>query len=416
MPPVSTLRVRVVNPADDDSPLDWAIYDAAGACTGNGSDPPSRLPAAERIEVVVAASEVRLASVALPPLPAQRLAGAAAYALEDRLAGALDEHWLAASPQRRDGRVTVAIVERAWLASLRERMERAPWSRIARVITEPDLAAIGPGIRWCVPDAPALGDGFVRLADGSAFAVTRPGTDAELPAELALAIAQAVRDGTPAPTVHVDATVGDDTLARWQQASGASFVRGTPWRWAAAPATAFAAAIDLLHGEFALAGTPQQASPLRRFAPALWLAGAALALHVAASAGEWGWWRVEAWRTEAAWRSLAAGAGLAPAGGDSPAAIRAALLKRYAAERHARGQTAPTDALPLLARVAPALAGLPPGTLKSATYADGHWTLDLRPVDATVLRELDARMRRAGASAIAATTQAGTRLRVGLAG
>jgi hypothetical protein len=73
-------------------------------------------------------------------------------------------------------------------------------------------------------------------------------------------------------------------------------------------------------------------------------------------------------------------------------------------------------ALPLFARIAPALGSLPPGTLKSATYSDGHWTLDLKPLDANAVQELDLKLRRAGAPAIAATTPAGTRMRVGIDG
>jgi hypothetical protein len=302
------------------------------------------------------------------------------------------------------------------MTDLRALMASAPWSRIVRIVAEPDLATTGPGIRWCMPEDRSAGTGFVRLPDGSAFAAGPPEPAGGPPAELALALSTARRDGEQLAPVQVDAAVPDELLARWQRDAGATFVRGAPWRWHAAPASAFDAAIDLLQGEFALAAAPGENERRRRFVPALWLAGAALALHVVATAGEWAWWRVEAWRTTTAWRSLASTAGIAAGDAATPPAIRAALIKRYAQERHARGLAAPDDALPLFARVAPVLAALPAGSLKSATYADGHWTLDLRPVDAAVLGDLDARLRRAGTAAIAATTPAGTRLRVGLPG
>lgn len=413
---MTTLRVLVTHPPGDDRPLDWATYDAGGARTATGRDAPSRLPAADRMELVVAAAQVRLASVALPPLPPPRVAGAAAYALEDRLAGPLDEQWLAVSAQRRDGRVTVAVVARSFMANLRARMASGPWSRVVRIIAEPDLATPSPGIRWCLPEDRALGSGFVRLPDGAAFAAGPPDPAGALPAELALALANARRDGERLVPVQVEAAVADDALARWQRETETTFVRGAPWRWHSAPASAFDAAIDLLQGEFALAGAPPEGERMRRFVPALRLVAAALAIHVVATTGEWAWWRVEAWRTASAWRALAASAGITDGDGATPAGMRDALLKRYAQELHARGLAAPNDALPLFARVAPALAALPPGSLKSATYADGHWTLDVRPVDAAALRDLDARLRRAGTSAIAATTPAGTRLRIGLSG
>jgi hypothetical protein len=77
------------------------------------------------------------------------------------------------------------------------------------------------------------------------------------------------------------------------------------------------------------------------------------------------------------------------------------------------GQLAPDDALPLLARAAPALATLPPGAVKSATFADFHWTLDLARADAAVLAELDSRLRQSDVPALTAATPASTRIRLG---
>jgi len=97
----------------------------------------------------------------------------------------------------------------------------------------------------------------------------------------------------------------------------------------------------------------------------------------------------------------------------TPMAARAAIARRYAELRHAQGLPAPDDALPLLARAAPALATLPPGSVKSATYGDGHWTLDVAQADATVIRDLDARMRSAALPLLVAPAGGGARLRFG---
>ena len=74
---------------------------------------------------------------------------------------------------------------------------------------------------------------------------------------------------------------------------------------------------------------------------------------------------------------------------------------------------APDDALPLLARAAPALRTLPAGVVKSASYADGHWTLDLARTDATAMAELDTRLKVAGVPALFAASAAGARVRLG---
>jgi hypothetical protein len=81
--------------------------------------------------------------------------------------------------------------------------------------------------------------------------------------------------------------------------------------------------------------------------------------------------------------------------------------------RHAHGLPAPDDALPLLARAAPALRALRAGAVKSATYADGRWTLDLPSADAAAIGDLGVRMRTAGVPAVVATAAGGARVRLG---
>jgi hypothetical protein len=147
--------------------------------------------------------------------------------------------------------------------------------------------------------------------------------------------------------------------------------------------------------------------------PALWIGVVALALHVTATVGEWAWWRIDAWRAARAMRSVAIAAGVSEADATTAEAARAALTRRYAEQRHARRLPAPSDALPLLARAAPALSGIPPGAIKSATYADGHWTLDLQRADAAIVRDIDTRLKRTGMQPIIAMTQAGARVRFG---
>jgi general secretion pathway protein L len=410
---MTTLRILLATQLSADQPAHWALYDAAAACVATGRGTASDWPPADRLEIVVAASQVRLAAVMLPPLPPERVAAAAAFALEDQLAGPVDEQLLGASPQRPDGRVVVTIVARALLAGLRSRATSGPLGRLARVVAEPGLAAPGAGACWCIADDRDTGGGFVRLADGSAFAVGPRPADGALPPELVLALAREGSANTAPEQLRVDGAVSDELLARWQRETGIRFVRGKAWCWHAAPVAAFDAATDLLQGEFALTPRRPAGSNARVFVPALWLAGAAVALHIAATVGEWAWWRVEAWRTAQAWRAVAIAAGVPEADAQSPGAARTALARRYTQQRHAQGLPAPDDALPLLARAAPALAGLPPGILKSALYADGHWTLDLQPVDSAAIGALDARLKQAGTPALVATTASGTRLRLG---
>ena len=384
-----------------------------------GRDAPDAWPAADRVEAVLAASQVRIASLAFPPLAPARVAAAAAFALDDQLAGPQDAQHLAVSTQAPGGRVRVVVAARPLVAALRDRAANAgPLARVARVIAEPDLALPYSGWRWCAAGA---GDGFVRRSDGSAFPVSAITREHALSVELALALAHARRDGKMPPEVRVEVGVeavvetdaADADLARWQRETGVAFVRGAAWRWPKSPAAAFANAVDLLQGAFALTSPPAAGTRRRLFVPALVLLGAALVLHVVATFGEWAALNVESWRESREWSALAASAGIAPDAASTPALAQAAIVKRYADLRHSHRMLAPDDALPLLARAAPALRTLPAGVVKSASYADGHWTLDLARADATAMAELDTRLKEAGVPALFAASAAGARVRLG---
>jgi hypothetical protein len=402
---MTTLRVRLAAPPLANRADPWGLFDSAGVCTRTGADRPDAWPPADKIEAVIGASQVRIATLKLPPMPASRVAGAAGFALEDQLAGTPADHHLGVTAQGSDGRVRVVIVARSLVASI-----AASERGITRIIAEPELAAPIAGWRWCVGEDAA---GFVRCSDGSAFPADAPHDDGVPPAELALALARAKRDGVAPAQLRVDATINDAALAQLQQSAGVPVARGTPWRWHAASSAIFASALDLRPNVSTSASAQSQRRFNRAFAPALVLAGAALAIHVVASVGEWAALRIDAWRSAREWTELALAAGVPPDAATTPETARAALARRYAELRHAQGLPAPDDALPLLARAAPALAALPPGVVKSAVYADGHWTLELARADPALIRDIDARMRAARVPMLVATSATGARLRVG---
>ncbi len=410
---MTTLRIRLSAPPSPESACDWALHDASGARVRSGCDRPSGWPSATRVEVVIAASQVRIASVALPPVPSARVVSAATFALEDQLAGPPEAQHLAAGAQQPDGHVRVAIVGRALVAALTgAAIRRGPLARLGRVVVEPELAADFAGWRWCAGESDG-GDGFVRRPDGSAFPVGAPGAGNRLPVELLLALDQARRDGAPPGEVRVDAAIDEAARVRWTSETRIPFSGGDAWRWREAPPSAFAGAIDLLQGDFALTPAAERGGRGRLFAPALVLASAALALHVVATLGEWSALKLDNWRQARAMASLATGAGIGPEAAAAPPTAYAALAHRRAELRHAQGLTAPDDALPLLAITAPALGALPPGSVRSATYVDGHWTMDLAQVDAALAGDLGSRLRLAGIPALVATSAAGTRVRIG---
>ncbi len=396
---MSTLRVLLESAPESGRAVPWALFDDNDRVLQSGRDAPDGWPASDRREAVLAAACVRVVGLRLPPLSANRVAAAAAFALEDQLAGPADEQHIAASAQRTDGTVEAVVANRGLVALLSASFDR--------VLAEPALAPRPADNRWRWY-ASGTGGGFVRRSDGAAFATS--GHDGGLPVELAHALDHAARAGNGPAYVETAFASGKSVVPDASQFPGTTFVTADAWRWDAAGRDAFAGATDLRQGEFADAAPAASWKDTRLFRLAAIVASVAVGLHVAATLGEWAALRIEAWRTQSALASLAREAGVT--GPDAPAT---ALARRYAEARHRVGLDAPGDALPLLARAAPALAALPAGTLKTATYADGHWTFDLAKPAAGATERLERQLAMAGLTTLQAANAAGVRLRVSAA-
>ncbi|HET8585670.1 MAG TPA: type II secretion system protein GspL, partial [Casimicrobiaceae bacterium] len=199
------LRVFLSAPPRADRAEHWVRYDAEGRAIARGQSVPRQWPADAAVEVVLAAAQVRLIALALPPMPRERLRGAVRFALEDRIATPLDESSIAIA-EARNGGCVVAVASEALIRAIAG-LDR----RIARIVPESALAPLADGWTWCLSNA---GDGFVRRADASAFAVQGVDADGSLPPELAAALAQA-RTRTLPPHVHVAFRGDASTLAAW---------------------------------------------------------------------------------------------------------------------------------------------------------------------------------------------------------
>ena len=397
------LRVFLSGPPQADRAERWVRCSPDGRPVERGTDVPARWPDAP-IEAVLAAERVRLVALALPPMPATRVRAAARFALEDQLATSADESAIALGGERAGVRVA-AVTSEALLRSiaLHER-------RIRRIVPESALAPRTDGWLLC---ASAAGNAFVRRADGSAFAVDRIADDA-LPPELAAALVLASRAANAPSKVHVALPCEAAQLARWTQAAGVPFIPAPEWSWERATPAEFAAAPDFLAREERGDARASQSAPgLKLFRPALSLLALAAIVHFGALLAQWTWVKVENWRTSRALMSEAVTDELPDAA--TPEAAAAAIERRYAELRHRASLAAPGDALPLLARAAPALGALPAGALRSARYSGGSWTLELGKLDAGVGSRLEQTLASAGLDAVAAPTSGGTRMRLTLA-
>ena len=234
----TTLRVLTDGVISGSTDVPWALYEG-NRLVQSGRGPASDWPHAAAREAVLAASAVRLVHLTLPPMPADRVPQAVAFALEDQLAGPAGGHHLATSRRVADG-VDVAIVARPVIAPLAESFDR--------VIAEPAIAAKAPTGAWRWYRSGASG-GFVRRADGSAFATSAFDARGALPPELALAARHAARAAPELARIEAAFPVDDAQLRTWSQEVGVAFSRSDAWAWDQDGA-ALAAAFDLLQGDY----------------------------------------------------------------------------------------------------------------------------------------------------------------------
>lgn len=400
---MSVLRVVL-----EDAPLAaradaWALFDAHGHRLQSGHGVPASWPEADRREAVLAASRVRMTSLALPPMPVDRVAGAAAFALEDTFARPASEQHMNVSPRDAQGRVVVTVTPRALVDALAH--------GFARVVAEPALAPVpAPGHWLWLPSG--AHDSFIRQPDGAAFAVSHPRDSMALPAELALPLTQRGAGGAPPKSVDVAFAATDAQLEAWSAAARVPFRRADPWRWDRDGAI-FDRLPDLGPGAADAAGSQTHSAAGRTMRWAGAIAGFALLGAIAATIVQWSWLRIDGWRTGRAIVATAVEAGVT--GADDADAAATALTRRWSEARHRAALAVPGDALPLLARVAPAVGALPKGVLKSATFAPGQWTFDLMVLAPATLAAFEAQLANAGLRSLAATNAAGTRLRATLA-
>jgi len=396
---VTTLRILLPDAPRADRADAWALFAADGRVVRQGRDAPNAWPTAERIEAVVAAVRARVVVLDLPPMAAERVPAAAAYALEDQLAAGGEPPAIATGPQAADGRVVAAVCDRTLIGAIDAS------ATFARIVPESALPLAGDEWTW---HRSAADGGFVTTPHG-AFAVTLQ--DDDVPAELAAALAQARRAARAPAAIGVAFAVDAATLAHWTDTTGIAFAPRAAWRWIDAPEERYARAPDWHARPPAPART--RAARAAWFRPALVVASLALALHVGATLVQWAALRFEAWRVGRDTVALAQSVGVADAA--TPAAAVAGLVRRQADARHRAGLAAPGDALPLLAQAAPSLAALPSGTLKSAVYGDGAWTLELGKVDPAALARIDRALSERGLAVLQASTAAGSRMRLSAA-
>ncbi|HTO49919.1 MAG TPA: type II secretion system protein GspL [Burkholderiales bacterium] len=351
--------------AADEPPLRWAL--SAGGRVEGGVGRLAEIPPADETCLVLPVARVTFVRAALPPGPAAKLAKLAPFAIEDAIVSDPEDIVVSVLDDVRDGDRLVAVVDRAWLESVLAELA-AHGIRPARAIVESALAAGSQGT-WTV--VWTGGGGFAALGRIEAIALDAS-LDGRPPLSLKLAADERRRRGDAPKAVRLLLADGADAPDTGRWAESLHVPVAVVGRWVPEETDAAAAACpNLLPG--AGPGRWSGRELLARFKPAAILAVGILAVHGVLTFADWSRLAVEA-------RGLRSDmdAAFRKAFPDAKAVVDPALqMRRNVADlRRAAGEPDATDFVPVLAKLAPALAaaGLRPQSLR---YERGEFALDL---------------------------------------
>ena len=185
---MKTLRLYLCPLAElgAESALDFEVLDAARTVAERGRAVLAELPRLPRTELVIAAPDVLLVEVSLPPLSGARLRAALPALAEPHLLADLEAATVVAARPVGGTRTTVAALDRGLLQRALELLRRAKLEP-ASATPEPLSLPLTPG-RWRLRLGSAYG--CLRTAPLRGLAIAAPAAG-EPPVELRLALEQA---------------------------------------------------------------------------------------------------------------------------------------------------------------------------------------------------------------------------------
>lgn len=359
----------------------WLLLDdRAQAQAGEGTL--AQLPrGATQVQLVLAAGQVLLTRVHLPPARRHRSTALLAYAVEEKLGSDPDANQVSRIGQV-DGDDVLAVVDRQRLQSWRDALT-AVGIRVDGVYCETLMVPLRDG-EWSL--AWNGRDGFVRTGECEGVAVDCGDQQAPpLALHLLLDAARAC-DGMPtAIAIHAMSGAPPD-LAAWQQSLGVTIRLAPAEDWRAAPT------MSVQIGQARQHWRPTPAT-LARWRRVGWIALAALVLHSSALLADRLRLTAEQQQLrqqmEARFRAL------------FPAAVAVAdpvlqTRRQLAAARHAAGQPDAGDFAVMLGKVAPVLANVPAARLRALSYEDGRMTLGFAAAHDPLAHQIRSRLIQAG--------------------
>ena len=380
----SYLQIHLPERWPDDERVVWSRR--AGDRMEAGASAVRELPSVDDTTVVVPAARVAFARATLPRGPAAKLARLAPFAIEDAIAPSPESVRTALVRHLGEDEWLVAVVDRVWL-------ERAIAELAAEGIA-PDRVIFESALVTCEPGTWSVvwhGSGGFAVLDGGESIALDASVDGRPP--LVLQLAADERRGRPdaprALRVLLAGAAELPDLAKWSESLHAPAAAAGSWQPELIDARRVTTA-DLL----ADTGGPawRDSGWLARLRPAALIAGIVLGVHGLLTLGDW-----VRLRYEASGLRTAAEAQFRRAFPDARTVVDPALqmARGVAGLRRAAGEPDATDAIPLLARLAPALRAANVRT-QALKYERGQMELELALPAGDSREALAARLRAPG--------------------
>ncbi len=369
------LPARGSAPAANGQPLPFA-WALRGSLQQSGSAPLAELAPmlarAQRVVMLLAASDVTLLNLPVPPLPASRLQAALPALVEDRIIGDPADCAIAAGPEL-DGRRTIAVVDRGWLQSWADALRQHGARRIA---AQP--------MQLCLPLPAAHVSAALLASAGQPLLALRLSVDeglglpvavddeAQLPEVVpellaTFAAGQLVRMSVPATWAPA--------FAAWADAHPDSGIEFVDEDWGDWIEGASRLDLDIMRG---VAGRREQSLNWRRWRWPLALAAACLLFNLFAL--NWDWWRLRSEGLQLQEDMVVLYQRSFP--NDTVVVDPLAQMRqKVVAARQAGGELAPGGFLGLSAALGDVWSGAVPDprTIAALEYGDATLTVRLKP-------------------------------------
>lgn len=368
---MSILRIYFSgNWRDSTSPCPWALCDETGSVLQSGTDPLAALPKGNECIAIVAPDRVLSVRAKLPPGSRRRWQTALPFVAEEYTLPDPEDNHVVPGPALAEGRMMLAVVDKAWLKRIVEACRTANLS-LRRMVPETLLPALTPGTWVLVWDG---SNGFVRTGSASGMALDSGDAHAA-PLALQLGLNAAQNNSSASSPKKIEVRFPQHVpdaqriLPQWDGVPVIS--AGSAWDWRRAPIPADT--LNLLWGDFAPRARISEWWPKLR--PVALILLAALGVEAIGTNIEWAMLATEKNRLtqdmEHSFRT---------AFGETGTLVNAPLqMQRNLAElRHSAGLEDDSDFVPLLDATASTLAALPAGSVRGLHYESGRLDVDIK--------------------------------------